>query len=110
MKTDPDPFADCVDPAISCSACAAICCQLPVLLMPDDAVPDWFIDRDEYDLEIMAKGDDGWCVAIDPSSMRCTIYEKRPQVCRDFDMGGGDCRDERAAWYGQSMRIPAVSL
>jgi len=48
--------------------------------------------------EIMGKADDGWCAALDREHMRCGIYERRPLVCREFEMGGDDCQAERAAW------------
>jgi uncharacterized protein len=35
---------------------------------------------------------DGACVALDPATRLCTIYERRPQVCRQFDRGSGLCR------------------
>jgi Fe-S-cluster containining protein len=41
-------------------------------------------------------------VALDWHSMRCTIYERRPQICAEFAMGGTYCRDERDAWFGKS--------
>ena len=81
-----------------CSACPAICCQLKVLLIAGDNPPQHFIDLDEDGLEIMGKADDGWCAALDRESMRCTIYEQRPFVCREFAMGGEDCLQERANW------------
>ena len=34
---------------------------------------------------------DGACVALDPATARCTIYERRPQTCRDFARGGELC-------------------
>jgi len=41
--------------------------------------------------------------------MCCSIYEQRPTICRGFDMGGYDCREERAAWYGKATpQIPIV--
>jgi Fe-S-cluster containining protein len=49
-------------------------------------------------MEVMRRHDDGWCAALDRDSLRCTIHARRPQVCRDFAMGGGDCRDERERW------------
>ena len=27
--------------------------------------------------------------------MMCTIYEKRPLICREFEMGAPECIDER---------------
>jgi Fe-S-cluster containining protein len=35
---------------------------------------------------------DGACVALDPATQLCTIYELRPQVCRDFKRGEALCR------------------
>jgi Fe-S-cluster containining protein len=66
--------------------------------LPGDDPPDHYLDRDEHGMFIMAKSDDGWCVALDRESLRCTIYQRRPWVCREFAMGGTDCRDERADW------------
>lgn len=89
----------CVD----CRRCEAVCCRMTVLLMPDDDVPSWLVACDEHGLEQMAHADDGWCVALDRDTMRCTIYAQRPQICRDFDMGGADCRAERRQWYGPGV-------
>ena len=90
---------------VSCSDCAAVCCQLKVLLIAGDDPPQHFIDVDEHGSEIMGKADDGWCAALDRDTMRCTIYARRPFVCREFAMGGADCHDERDNW-----RRIAVSL
>jgi len=35
---------------------------------------------------------DGACVALDPVSRLCTIYERRPKTCRDFMRGESLCR------------------
>jgi Fe-S-cluster containining protein len=83
---------------ITCDACQACCCQLPVLLLPGDDPPEHFIDLDAHGSQIMGKADDGWCLALDRGSMRCTIYPRRPWVCREFAMDGGDCREVRADW------------
>lgn len=84
--------------AINCSACQACCCQLPVLLLPGDDPPEHWIDEDEHGAPIMAKADDGWCVALDRDTYRCTIYARRPWVCRAFAEAGDDCREVRADW------------
>lgn len=34
----------------------------------------------------------GACVALDPNTHLCTIYESRPQTCRDFNRGESLCR------------------
>ena len=104
MKPVFDSDAEAVDPTIRCSDCAAVCCRLDVLLLPGDSVPAWLTDRDEHGMELMAKADDGWCVALDRTSMRCTIYARRPFICGDFAMGGASCSDERRDWYGAAAK------
>ncbi len=83
-------------PAISCSNCRACCCQLEVILMGDDSVPRHLTHEDEWGGEVMRRLDDGWCVALDRDTMLCTIYERRPDVCREYEMGGLACIEERA--------------
>jgi len=50
--------------------------------------------------QALAKGEDGWCAAVDPNTSRCTIYEDRPAICRKYAMGSPSCRDERHKWFG----------
>ena len=83
---------------IHCARCPAICCQLKVLVIAGDDPPEQYIDLDEDGHQIMAKADDGWCAALDRVQMRCSIYARRPFVCREFAMAGDDCREERAVW------------
>ncbi|MBS3803817.1 MAG: YkgJ family cysteine cluster protein [Oleiphilaceae bacterium] len=82
--------------SITCSSCEACCCRLEVFLITDTGVPDRFIEQSEAGGLVMARLDDGWCAALDRSTMLCTIYEKRPWVCREFEMGSYECRVERA--------------
>ena len=84
--------------AISCEACQACCCQLQVILMPHDAPPAHLVETEEHGLDVMRRLDDGWCVALDRETLRCTIYAVRPQVCRDVATGGPECRVERDEW------------
>jgi Fe-S-cluster containining protein len=98
--TDADEL---IDPKVSCGSCDAVCCRLTVLIMPEDKVPRGLTAIDDHGLEMMARGEDGWCVALDPLRMCCSIYELRPDACRRFTMGAGYCRDERKAY---SQRYP----
>lgn len=66
--------------------------------MGEDDVPQRFTTHDRWGAEVMAREDDGWCAALDRDSMRCTIYARRPGVCREFEMGGNECVIERAAF------------
>ena len=85
------------DTSVSCSNCQACCCRLEVILISETGVPERFIDTDEWGGQTMARSDDGWCAALDRSTMSCSIYEKRPFICREFEMGGYECIAERAA-------------
>ena len=55
-------------------------------------VPEaWVVEHDGE--RCMEQRGDGACVALDAVTKLCTIYENRPQVCRDFERGSGLCRD-----------------
>lgn len=103
MNKIPDPYAESVDPSVQCTSCEAVCCRLTVVLMPEDHVPEWLIDRDTHGMETLAKGEDGWCVAVNPNTLRCGIYDERPVICRKYAMGSPSCRHERHKWFGATI-------
>ena len=80
---------------ISCSNCQACCCRLEVMLITDTAVPDVHVSVDEWGAETMLRLDDGWCSAMDRETFMCSIYENRPLICREFEMGSYECSHER---------------
>lgn len=82
---------------ITCSNCRACCCRLEVILITETGVPERYIDIDKWGGSVMARLEDGWCVALDRDTMMCTIYEKRPLVCREFEEGEYECIVEREA-------------
>jgi len=92
MKTEENVSSD---NKISCANCAACCCRLEVLLITDTGVPDRYIEIDRWGGMTMARLDDGWCAALDRNTMMCTIYERRPWVCREYEMGDFECISER---------------
>jgi Fe-S-cluster containining protein len=83
--------------AITCASCKASCCRLEVMILGDDDVPPDLTEVDRWGGLIMARSDDGWCAALDRSTMLCGIYERRPTVCRDYQVGGSDCIAERSS-------------
>ncbi|QJQ96179.1 MULTISPECIES: YkgJ family cysteine cluster protein [Halomonadaceae] len=85
------------EPGISCSNCHACCCRLEVMLISDTGVPEHHSVSDEWGGEVMARLADGWCSALDRSTMMCSIYENRPWICREFEMGSYECITEREA-------------
>lgn len=68
--------------------------------MGNDDVPEELTERDRWGGQVMARLDDGWCAALDRDTMRCLIYERRPQVCRDFQVGSSECVAERKVSMG----------
>lgn len=98
-----------IDPTVHCSDCEAVCCRLLVFIEPGDRVPDGPAGRNAEGSEVMLRGEDGWCMAIDRQSMSCGIYEARPDTCRRFTMGGGYCRAIREDYRRTAARsIPHV--
>lgn len=82
-------------PEITCANCEACCCRLEVMILTDTGVPEEHIARDPWGSEVMARLDDGWCSAIDRDTLMCSIYENRPLICREFEMGSHECIAER---------------
>src|SRR5690606_483173 len=83
------------DPPKTCATCLACCCRLEVMLVTDTGVPDRYIDTDAWGGQVMARLDDGWCAALDRQTLLCTIYDQRPLICREFEMGESECISER---------------
>jgi len=88
------------DTEVTCVSCEACCCRLEVMLITETGVPDKYIEIDMWGGERMARLNDGWCSALDRNTMMCMIYDKRPRVCRELEMGGYECISERTAISG----------
>lgn len=73
--------------------------------MGDDDVPARLTVEDSWGGWVMRRLDDGWCAALDRSTMKCTIYERRPMICAEYQMGGSDCLEERSLF--SARRTPA---
>lgn len=96
--------------AARCDSCDAVCCRLTVVLQEGDDIPDRLSTRTEAGLHVMARDEEGWCVAIDAAHMRCSIYDTRPQVCRRFVMAGPYCREVRADYAERNARGIALRM
>lgn len=100
-------------PAPDCLRCGA-CCHSPAERFVRVTGADWarlgeaaervahFIGRGN---EAYMKMTDGHCIALEvraPSDAHpepvyyCTLYERRPQICRDLARGSPECEGERA--------------
>ena len=84
------------DPEVTCASCEACCCRLQVMLLTETGVPEQFIESDQWGGQSMARLEDGWCAALDRNTMLCTIYERRPLVCREVEGGSYEWMVERA--------------
>ena len=86
------PMNNALDDLPACSGCG-ICCHLVAELAPlvDDHVPEELV-VEHAGIRCMDQRGNGACVALDPVTRLCTIYERRPQVCRDFKRGESLCR------------------
>jgi Fe-S-cluster containining protein len=75
----------------ACAGCGK-CCHLVVELaqVGDDVPPEMVVEHDG--VRCMDQRGDGACVALDPITRLCTIYEVRPQTCRDFKRAEELCR------------------
>lgn len=82
-------------PEVSCSNCRACCCSLEVIILSETGVPYQHLSVDSYGGETMLRLDDGYCSALDRDTSMCTIYDNRPWVCREFEMGSYECITER---------------
>ncbi|MCG9558794.1 YkgJ family cysteine cluster protein [Vibrio kanaloae] len=89
------------EPEVTCANCQACCCRLEVMIITDTGVPEEHIAYDEWGGETMLRLDDGWCSAVDRETLMCTIYENRPWICREFEMGSFECVDQRIDVMGE---------
>ena len=102
----PDKYALTELPEIDCAArlplCQARCCTLVFPLSVQDLeerVVRWDFGR-PYQI---ARRADGYCVHSAADSCACTVYAKRPGVCRSYD-----CRNDARIWLDFERRIPAT--
>ena len=86
---------DLLAPEVTCANCQACCCRLEVMIISDTGVPEQHIYEDKHGSQSMLRLDDGQCSALDRDTLMCTIYENRPWVCREFEMGSYECVEER---------------
>lgn len=93
-----------------CERCDAVCCRLTVMVDPSDRIPNHLTSVTPQGWHVMARDEEGWCVAIDAARMCCSIYETRPAICRRFVMSGPYCRDVRATYDDQRRRGIPLTL
>ncbi|WP_184375562.1 YkgJ family cysteine cluster protein [Xanthomonas arboricola] len=93
-----------------CERCDAVCCRLTVMVDSSDRIPNHLTSVTPEGWHVMARDEEGWCVAIDAARMCCSIYDTRPAICRRFVMSGPYCRDVRATYDDQRRRGIPLTL
>jgi len=95
----------------SCAECG-LCCQgigSPVLVYQSDprltgahplrpsGLPQSLIDEIDEHFQGLQRGQEPLdrCLWYDPAAKQCKHYQWRPQVCRDYELGGDACLDVR---------------
>ena len=103
MKTNGKPFPIPVRNQYSCSKCPAYCCSYPEIEVPTrdiERLPKHFglpyavaeerftkYDAKEKVRELRHRQDrifTSVCMLLDQKTRRCTVYEARPAVCREY--------------------------
>lgn len=64
--------------------------------MGEDGIPMRLAVQDKWGGWVMHRLEDGWCAALDRNTLLCTIYARRPAVCREYQVGDYECIGERA--------------
>lgn len=81
-----------------------------MVLQPDEHLPAHLTTYLPSGLRVMARDEEGWCVALDGARMNCGIYESRPSVCRRFVMDGPYCQAVREEYAEQRSRGIPLAL
>ena len=110
----------------SCDGCG-LCCEgigSPVLLYasrpgigephpfrPTD-LPRELIEEIDFHFSGLTRGQEplARCFWFDPESRRCRHYEHRPQLCRDYELGGPACLGRRREAVQNGEAIPAATV
>lgn len=79
--------------------CKSVCCSFVFALTKKDVemgVAKWNPKRPYFN----AKEEDGYCTHLDREKLLCTIWEDRPERCRNYD-----CRKDQNVWLDWDNKI-----
>ena len=108
---------------ISCDGCG-LCCEgigSPVLLYASRpglgtphpyrpvGLPQELIDEIDFHFSGLTRGQEPLdrCLWFDPTTRQCRHYELRPQICRDYELGGPACVGRRIEALQNGEAFPA---
>lgn len=81
------------------AVCRAACCRRSFPLSIDEVRQgrlQWSLDEPF----LRASGPDGYCVHLDRATLRCTVYEDRPEACTSYT-----CEHDEQVWEDFSARL-----
>ena len=98
---DEDETAETVvfDEMGSRELCKSICCSFIFALTKKDVekgIVKWNPKRPYF----IARDEDGFCPHLDREKLICTIWEDRPERCRNYD-----CRKDQNVWLNWEKKI-----
>jgi len=84
-----------------CQACGACCVEAGsvILIQSDQGIPAHLLSRHKTGQMEVSKYMGGRCKALEGvigSCVSCSIYENRPQVCKQFEPGSPGCEEARS--------------
>lgn len=99
MKTNslPKDFPSVEEVVVDCEGgkrqgCRAKCCSFWFGLTPEE-VKEGVVKFDPKMPYVILKGDDGYCVHLNRETLKCEIWDKRPQACREYS-----CINDERVW------------
>lgn len=78
---------------MSCKGCGRCCRDFFVEIVGGvDDIPDRYVEwNDSNGADGMIRRKNGTCLALDEKTNLCTIYDRRPLVCKQFKKGSAEC-------------------
>ena len=93
-----------IDCAARIHLCQARCCSFTFPLSPQD-LDEGGVRWDVEDPYMIRHDEDGYCSHLDRGTLGCTIHQRRPATCRQYD-----CRQDPRVWVDFEARVPAPQL
>lgn len=115
---------DVIDPAVECTDCGLCCSEMNSPPFSGVVLPDGTLGiadpcyPDDYERLMSApeeakalwlndnRPDGSPCCWLDPVKKQCRWHEFRPDICRDFAVGGESCK----VWRNPELRADELEM
>jgi Fe-S-cluster containining protein len=81
------------------SLCRAVCCSF-IFALTKEEVQKGHIQWNPKRPYFIARDENGFCTHLDRKTLICSIWEERPQRCRQYD-----CRQDPNVWIDWEKRV-----